>query len=142
MFLRLLLIRYFLSSGTVESIQGPSRPKIVTRSAYKNHYVVGKEMDLESQKPTADETANILVSRSVSVVSNTGSEEPGVGAEYIQNSDGGAEVSAETLSLDHRLQSHQPDSSRRWSHPVKCIPYKAFAKEVTSRNLTPISGGS
>lgn len=44
---------------------------------------MGEEMELESQKPAAAETAQILVSKSVDVVSRAGSEEPKVGAGYM-----------------------------------------------------------
>ncbi|CAF9934280.1 MAG: hypothetical protein ALECFALPRED_005904 [Alectoria fallacina] len=47
-------------------------------SAYKKYGVMGEEMELESQKPAAAETAQILVSKSVDVVSRAGSEEPKV----------------------------------------------------------------
>ncbi|CAD6592673.1 MAG: hypothetical protein ASARMPRED_006620 [Alectoria sarmentosa] len=51
-------------------------------SAYKKYGVMGEEMELESQKPAAAETAQILVSKSVDVVSRAGSEEPKVRVGY------------------------------------------------------------
>ena len=52
-------------------------------SASKKYGAMGGDIELEAQKPVTDETARIVVSRSVDVVSSVGSEGPRTEAGYL-----------------------------------------------------------